>query len=92
MERVPVESRSLASVGYDAAAAQLEVEFHSGRVYRFEQVPESVHAWLLRTPSKGAYFNRMIRDRYRYRDVTPGEPPRDLAEALERSLDRLDGD
>ena len=85
-----MQSRSLTSVGYDAAASALEIEFQSGRVYRFEGVPQSVHAWLLRTPSKGAYFNRMIRDCYPYRDVTPGEPQRDLSEDLQRSLDRLD--
>ena len=88
MERVAVESKMLAAVGYDATASVLEIEFRSGRLYRFEGVPASVHAWLMRTPAKGAYFARMIRDQYPFRDVTPGEPS-DLAQELQRSLDRL---
>ena len=92
MERVAVESHTLASVGYDAASSELEIEFRSGRLYRFSGVPAAVHDWLTRTPAKGAYFNRMIRDRYPHRDVTPGEPPRDLAADLERSLRRLEED
>ena len=89
MERTAVSSKSLASIGYDAATSELEVEFHSGRLYRFAGVPASVYDWLMRSRSKGAYFNRMVRDRYAFRDVTPGEA-RDLADDLQRSLDRLD--
>ena len=90
MERTAVASRSLRSIGYDAAASELEVEFHSGRVYRFSDVPAQLHAWLMRTPRKGGVFNRLIRDRFPMRDVTP--PPAsseaDLADALRRSLSR----
>ena len=91
MERTPVDSETLVSVGYDAASSTLELEFRSsGRIYRFDGVPASVHAWLMRTPTKGSYFNKMIRDVYPYRDVTPGLPPRDLAEDLRRSLEQLE--
>lgn len=86
MERTAVESNSLRSVGYDAESTELEVEFHSGRVYRFEGVPESLHDWLMRSPGKGGFFNRMIRDRFPFRDVTEG-PVQDLADALRRSID-----
>lgn len=86
MERTPVDSNSLRSVGYDAVSSELEVEFHSGRVYRFEGVPAAVYAWLMRSPGKGGLFNRMIRDRYPFRDVTEG-PAQDLADALRRSLE-----
>ena len=91
MERVPVASRSLVSVGYDADAGELEVEFRSGRVYRYAGVPATVHAWLMRNPRKGGLFNRTIRDRYAYRDVTPVPPEPDLADALRRSLERPRG-
>jgi hypothetical protein len=87
MDRAPVESKSLASIGYDAASSELEVEFRSGRVYRFTGVPAAVHAWLMRSPGKGGLFNRLVRDRYPFRDVTPG-PSSDLADDLQRSLER----
>jgi hypothetical protein len=87
MERVAVESNSLRSIGYDAATRVLEIEFCSGRVYSYAGVPPELHAWLMRTPSKGGYFNRMIRDRFAMRDVTPAAADPDLASALRRSLD-----
>lgn len=88
MERTAVESTSLRSVGYDPAAQVLEVEFCSGRIYAYEGVPPEVHDWLMRSKGKGGYFNRMIRDRYAMRDVTPAPREIDLARALERSLER----
>jgi hypothetical protein len=87
MERVPVASKSLVSVGYDAEASELEVEFHGGRVYRYAGVPPSVHEWLMRNPRKGGLFNRTIRDKYAHRDVTP-VPETDLLGDLRRSLER----
>lgn len=91
MEHVPVESSSLRSVAYDATAEVLEIAFHSGRVYRFAGVPASLHAWLMRSPGKGGLFNRLIRDRYPFTDVTVGES-RDLEADLQRSLERLEVD
>ncbi len=51
-------------MGYDGHA--LAVQFHtSGTVYTHPGVPYSVYVGLLRAASKGAYYNRMIRGRYR---------------------------
>lgn len=61
-----VQSSSIASVGYAGATATLEIEFRTGRVYRFFAVPSSVYDGLLAADSKGAYFNRFIRDRFPY--------------------------
>ena len=63
MNRTPVRSSVIATVGYDAATAVLEVEFRSGDVYRYFAVPPSVHHALI-TDSPGAYFNRHINDHY----------------------------
>jgi hypothetical protein len=54
----------LAAVGYDAATAELEIEFTSGDVYRYYAVPARVHRELVDAESPGAYFNRAINDRY----------------------------
>lgn len=69
MLRAPVTSTSLASVGYDPGGSVLEVEFRSGAVYRYYSVPRGVVSDLLAAPSKGAFLNRHIRDRFRYARV-----------------------
>jgi|GEM_PF-77718 len=47
MKRAAVTSRSLRSLGYDPEQQVLEVEFSSGALYRYEEVPpEAVQALL----------------------------------------------
>lgn len=64
MKRRPLDSSVLASAGYDARIAVLELEFRSGEVYRYFAVPPSVHDGLLAAPSAGRFFTQRIRDRY----------------------------
>ena len=64
MERIPVESSSVASVGYDASCFELEIEFRNGRAYRYSQVPAAAYRLLLRAPSIGAYVNQQIIPRF----------------------------
>src|ERR1022692_4223115 len=61
-----VESTSLATVAYDDARKLLQLEFCSRAIYPYFGVPAAVHAALLRAPSKGIYFNRVIRGRFPY--------------------------
>lgn len=72
MIRLPVASSSIASVGYDKAAATLEVEFVSGALYRYYRVQPAVFADLLEAPSKGRFVNASIRDAYAYARVGRG--------------------
>jgi hypothetical protein len=69
MLRSVVSSSSLTSVGYDGGARLLEIEFRHGGVYRYQEVPRAVFAELMRSPSKGRYFNERIRDRYPAHEV-----------------------
>ncbi|MFH1477361.1 MAG: KTSC domain-containing protein [Verrucomicrobiota bacterium] len=69
MERQRVSSSNLRSVGYDAASSTLEVEFNSGGVYQYFNVPEAAYSALMRASSKGSYVNDNIKDRYRCRKV-----------------------
>ncbi|HEX6444037.1 MAG TPA: KTSC domain-containing protein [Streptosporangiales bacterium] len=64
MRRVRVESSVLASVGFDAGT--LEVEFVSGAVYRYLEVPAAEYAALRWAESHGTYFNEHIKDNYEY--------------------------
>jgi len=69
MDREHVRSSNLHSVGYDSEAEALEIEFHSGSVYRYSSVPSHVYEGLMTAASKGTYFNERIKDRYRCRRV-----------------------
>ena len=69
MERQYVSSSNLRSVGYDPVSSVLEIEFLSRSVYQYQGVPGVVVARLLEASSKGGYFHRCIKGRYRYRQV-----------------------
>jgi hypothetical protein len=70
MERQPVTSSNLRSVGYDAKQLLLEVEFQDGATYQYTGVPASAHQALMLAGSKGSYFHANIRDRYPYHRVS----------------------
>jgi hypothetical protein len=55
----------------------LDVEFVTGRVYRYFAVPEGVARGLAGARSKGSYFNRTVRDRFHYVRLRGWEPPED---------------
>jgi hypothetical protein len=76
MDRTPVDSTCLRSVGHDAGRRVLEVEFAAGTVYHYFGVPSAVVARLLSAPSLGRYFNDEIRCRFRFRLITPAPPSR----------------
>lgn len=65
--RTPLASSSIASVGYDGEAAALELAFHSGGVYRYDDVPREVYEGLLRADSKGRFFHDHVRGEFDYR-------------------------
>lgn len=68
MERIPVQSSNLVSVGYDAQTSMLEIEFKNG-TYQYDAVPESVYEELLNSPSKGQYFSQNIKEKYAFRKL-----------------------
>ncbi len=64
MEMIEVDSSMIQAVGYDAAAEELEVVFNSGRVWRYQGVPQQVYEELLAADSKGRYKRDCIIDCY----------------------------
>jgi len=60
-----VASTALSTVAYDDAAGILQLEFRSGAVYRYFDVPAEIQQGLLRAASKGRYFNEQIREHFR---------------------------
>ncbi len=69
MQRAPVRSSNLASVGYDEEQRILEIVFHDGRVYHYLEVPPERVLSLLRAESKGRFLNSEIKPHFRYRAV-----------------------
>jgi KTSC domain len=66
MQLVAVSSSAIASVGFDSSTHTLDVRFHSGKNYRYFMVPASVYERMLASDSIGAFFNREIRDKFRF--------------------------
>ena len=64
MDRLAIESTTLTSAGYSPDHSVLEVEFRSGSLYRFFDVPEDCFRQLIASSSKGVFFNRNIRNRF----------------------------
>ncbi|HHQ2447332.1 TPA: KTSC domain-containing protein [Raoultella ornithinolytica] len=62
MNRQPVSSSNLQSVGYDATTRVLEIAFIGGGVYQYHSVPSAIYQSLMAAPSKGSYFARSIRN------------------------------
>jgi len=61
---VAIQSSSLAQVGYDCHQSILRIQFCDGTTYEYEGVPLQPCLDLLQADSKGAYFNRHIRNHY----------------------------
>ncbi|HUT14507.1 MAG TPA: KTSC domain-containing protein [Thermoguttaceae bacterium] len=67
IERTPVRSSALRSVGYDQEQRVLEIEFTSGAVYQYFDVPAEVYRGLMAAESHGRHFHQHIRNKsYRY--------------------------
>jgi hypothetical protein len=69
MLRHEVHSSELRSVGYDVPVSLLEVEFQSGEVYQYFDVPAEFVLALLEAASIGRYFNAHIRPKFRFKKV-----------------------
>ncbi|MFI6282006.1 KTSC domain-containing protein [Streptomyces sp. NPDC050988] len=61
MQRIPVASTNLASVGYESNSGTLEVQFRNGSIYQYAGVPEAVFSGLMNAASKGAYLDVFVK-------------------------------
>jgi hypothetical protein len=61
MHRKPVDSSAISSVGYDPRSEVLEIEFGSGAVYDYFNVPPAVYDALMKASSKGSFVSHRIR-------------------------------
>ena len=73
--RVLLESTLLASALYDPLRRHLEIALRSGERYLYFQVPPHCYQQLLNADSKGAYFNRHIRNHFPFQHLShPSQP------------------
>lgn len=69
MDRLLVNSSNIVSAGYDAADETLEIEFQSGNVYQYFDVPETIFQGLMTAASKGEYFHDQILKEFDFQEV-----------------------
>lgn len=66
MDRQPVSSSNIASIGYDSLSQTLEIEFKHGGLYQYYDVPQHEYEGLMNASSHGRYLVTQIKGRYRY--------------------------
>lgn len=64
MEREPVTSTNIASIGYEPDTETLEVEFKTSGTYHYLNVPSFMHERLMTADSVGTFFNAEIKKAY----------------------------
>lgn len=70
MDRVPVTSSMISSMGFDPEESLLEVEFNNGKVYQYSGVTPDTYATLSGADSIGKAFSSLIKSQgYSYRQV-----------------------
>jgi KTSC domain len=79
MRRIPLESSTLASALHLPESRELELEFHSGEIYRYLSVPPQAYYELLAVPSKGGYYNSHIRNRFDFQKLARSQPAQNTA-------------
>lgn len=64
MERSPIKSTKLRSVGYDEDKYRMEIEFQDGSVYQYIGVPKDEYRGLMEASSPEKYFDRNVKEVY----------------------------
>ncbi len=69
MERKSAASSNISSVGFNKDTKTLEVEFYSGGIYQYSDVPETVYSKFIRAESVGKFFHIHIKKVYKFKKV-----------------------
>ena len=64
-----VLSREIEWIGYEEKNHMLQVEFITGGVYQYENVPQRVYQEFLSADSHGRYFESRIKGSYPFRKI-----------------------
>lgn len=63
----PVDSKIFKLYAYDPETKTLDVQFHNGKIYRYEKVPPIAFAQMACAASTGAAYNQYIKGQYESR-------------------------
>lgn len=69
MNRTPVTSKQLKSVGHDPGNNKMHVEFTNGSVYEYDDVSADAHSDLISAASVGQHFNLNVKYKFMYRKL-----------------------
>jgi len=69
MNRTPVNSSNIVSIGYDSTRSTLQVEFKDLSIYEYAGVPSALYNNLMRAASKGSFLAQHIKGHYHYRQI-----------------------
>lgn len=69
MDREPVSSSTILSIGYDSGSETLEIEFRETGVYQYLNVPQFIWEQLMSADSVGKFFNAEIKNAYPFAKV-----------------------
>ncbi|MBU3185630.1 KTSC domain-containing protein [Clostridium estertheticum] len=70
MQRVKVSSSNIHSIGYELTSNILEVQFLTGSVYQYYNVPSLIHSSLMSASSHGSYLAAHVKGAYRYKQIS----------------------
>lgn len=63
---IPVTSSNIAAIGYNSVCRVLQVDFLTGKRYRYQDVPTQVFDGFLAASSKGRYLNSVIKSEFAF--------------------------
>ena len=62
---IPVNSSWISDVAYHEGLRFLEIRLNNGKEYLYPDIPKKVFEDFMQAKSKGEFFNRIIREKYR---------------------------
>jgi len=69
MYMISVSSNQLEAVGYDERLKLLHIQFVTGALYEYYDVPKNIYIGLITAPSAGKYFHEYVKGVYRYSQI-----------------------
>lgn len=69
MEWIDVESSNIKSVLYDGEKQELLVQFKSGKIWSYAEVPQQVYDDFMAAGSKGKFFFANIKSKFESTEV-----------------------
>jgi hypothetical protein len=69
MNRTAIASPGITQVGYEEGSEILEIEFVSGKIYQFYNVPLNLFSQLMDSSHKELYYETHILERFPYKRI-----------------------